>query len=101
LFFPSFTGGVFCFSGILLKNIWIVMYMLYIFEVYYRSMKKKAIVLDSSIVRKNLDLPQWAIDEFVELAEINKNKFKPYVELTLINMARRFRNAKDKKANQK
>jgi hypothetical protein len=74
-----------------------VMYILYIFEVYKRNMKKKTVVLNASPVRKNLDLPQWVVDEFGEMAEVNKNKFKPFVELTLINLARRYRKAKDQK----
>jgi hypothetical protein len=54
-------------------------------------MKKKDIILNVSPVRKNIDLPQWVVDEFGGMAEVNKNKFKPFVELTLINMAKEYR----------
>jgi hypothetical protein len=51
-------------------------------------------VRDNKTVRKNIDLPKWVVDDFSEMADINRNKFKPFIELTLINSAKRYRKAK-------
>jgi len=56
-------------------------------------MAKKAI-LDETPVRKNIDLPKWVIDEFDLMAEDHRNKFKPYVELILINVAKQHKEAR-------
>ena len=57
-------------------------------------MAAKTEIRNASPVRKNIDLPQWVVDDFTEMAEINRNKFKPFVELTLIESAKKYRAAK-------
>jgi hypothetical protein len=50
--------------------------------------------LDNTPVRKNIDLPKWVVDEFKEMAKESRNTVKPYLELTLINIAESHKNTK-------
>lgn len=46
------------------------------------------------LVIKNISLPVWVVKEWNEMAAKQKNKFKPYVEWTLISAAENYRDAK-------
>jgi len=45
-------------------------------------------------VKKNIELPEWAVKEIEEMAAERNHKFKPYVEWRLEGMAERYRISK-------
>ncbi len=44
---------------------------------------------------KNIELPQWVIDELQKLADKSKTKLKPYIELRLEKIAEQSVKAKN------